>query len=217
LLFLHWRVPEADLRGSVHAALEIDIFDGSAWLTIVVFRLATRPRFGPYVPGVSFLTEANLRTYVRYRGRPGITFLAIHTPNRLAARLARVFTPLPYKPRAIRYERTGDGFTLIGDGFGEPPSPFGVQGVLERDERAVETCAIPAWLLERYRAFAVDHCGELREAEITHPPWVFRYVCELVGIAGEEPGWGTRAAQPPDAAHYSTGTDVRFGPFRRAR
>ncbi|MCC6807547.1 MAG: DUF2071 domain-containing protein [Deltaproteobacteria bacterium] len=41
LAFLHWRVPEAALRPLVPSALEIDTFDGSAWIGLVLF---TMPR-----------------------------------------------------------------------------------------------------------------------------------------------------------------------------
>jgi uncharacterized protein YqjF (DUF2071 family) len=216
LLFLHWRVSQADIRGAIPKLLETDTFDGSAWLTIVVFRLATRPRFGPFIPGVSFLTEANLRTYVRYRGRPGITFLAIQTPNRLAAWLARLLTPLPYRRGEIRYDWSEDRFTVTGDGFGEPGSPFGLAFVPEPGRTQAEDGGFADWLLERYRVFAGDRRGVLREAEVEHSRWHVQSVRVLTALDGNEPGWGLPVSRRPDVAHFSTGTDSFFGPFRFA-
>src|SRR5438094_436421 len=95
LLFLHWRVPPALLRSQVPAALEIATLDGSAWVSLVLFRLRVRPRWLPFLPCVSALLEMNLRTYVHYRDRPGIWFLSVHADNHLAMWLAKLLTPIP--------------------------------------------------------------------------------------------------------------------------
>src|SRR5690349_19174042 len=40
LLFAHWPVPLAALRPLVPAPLEIDTYDGQAWIGIIAFRLS---------------------------------------------------------------------------------------------------------------------------------------------------------------------------------
>ena len=53
--------------------LEIDTFDGSAWLGVVPFRMSgVRPRFAPALPGVSAFPELNLLTYVTAGERAGV-------------------------------------------------------------------------------------------------------------------------------------------------
>src|SRR5262249_44077214 len=75
LLFLHWRVAPSDLTPHVPSPLQVETFDGRAWVSLVLFRLWVRPRWLPFLPGVSSLLEANLRTYVHLAGKPGIWFL----------------------------------------------------------------------------------------------------------------------------------------------
>jgi uncharacterized protein YqjF (DUF2071 family) len=51
LLFAHWPVPRVALRPHVPARLEIDAFDGQAWLAIVPFRMScVRLRWTPALP-----------------------------------------------------------------------------------------------------------------------------------------------------------------------
>src|SRR5947207_5168170 len=58
LLFAHWPVPAEALRPLVPPALEVETFDGTAWIGVVPFRMTgvmRRPL--PDVPGVSAFPE----------------------------------------------------------------------------------------------------------------------------------------------------------------
>src|SRR5687768_7850915 len=90
LLFMHWPVPADSLRPFIPAALELEQFDGRAWLGIVPFRMsATRARFAPPLPWVSNFPELNVRTYVTAGGKPGVWFFSLDAANPLAVRAAR--------------------------------------------------------------------------------------------------------------------------------
>ena len=78
LLFAHWPFDPAVLRPLVPAALELDTFDGVAWLGIVPFRMEdVAPRGLPAIPGVSVFPELNVRTYVRHEDLRGVWFLSL--------------------------------------------------------------------------------------------------------------------------------------------
>jgi hypothetical protein len=54
VFWAHWPVPTADVRVRVPDELEIEEHDGTAWLSIVFFRVrALRPRGGRPLPGIS--------------------------------------------------------------------------------------------------------------------------------------------------------------------
>src|SRR5205823_6175894 len=77
LLFAHWPLPPDALRSLVPPELEIDTFDGNAWLGIIPFRLSgVRLRGWPEVPLVANFPEINVRTYVTHGGKPGVFFLS---------------------------------------------------------------------------------------------------------------------------------------------
>src|SRR4051794_1503579 len=65
LLFMHWRVPVEMLRPHVPIGIDIDTFEGDAWIAITPFTLwGARPRFLPPLPWLSNFHEMNVRTYV---------------------------------------------------------------------------------------------------------------------------------------------------------
>lgn len=65
-VFLHWRVDNDAIRKMVPADLELELFDRSAWVSLVAFTMEKiRPRILPAVGLVSNFHEINIRTYVR--------------------------------------------------------------------------------------------------------------------------------------------------------
>ena len=74
LLFMHWSIPVEILRPLVPEPLELDLYQGSAYVGIVPFvMLRVRPWCLPARMGFDFL-ETNVRTYVHLNGRPGVFF-----------------------------------------------------------------------------------------------------------------------------------------------
>jgi uncharacterized protein YqjF (DUF2071 family) len=79
--------------------LEVDTFQGSAWLGVVPFWLdRIKLRGLPSVPGVRSFPDLNLRTYVRdqFTRTPGIYCFSLDASNLLAVMAARTFYNLPY-------------------------------------------------------------------------------------------------------------------------
>jgi uncharacterized protein YqjF (DUF2071 family) len=69
LLFAHWPVERAELEPHVPAPLELETFDGQAWITISPFLVeALRLPATPPLPVLSRFPELNVRTYVTYEG-----------------------------------------------------------------------------------------------------------------------------------------------------
>lgn len=93
VLFAHWAVEPQSLRGIIPAALELETCSGKAWISILPFLLTNlRPRFLPPLPFISRFPELNVRTYVTYRGIPGIYFFSLDAASRLAVLSARTFS-----------------------------------------------------------------------------------------------------------------------------
>jgi len=101
LVFLHWRLAPADVRNEVPKALELDLFDGSAWASVVAFRVTRmRPSLLPPIPGLSDAHQVNARAYVHRDGVPGLWFFSLDADNALAVAAARVTYRLPcYRAR----------------------------------------------------------------------------------------------------------------------
>src|SRR5438270_8598357 len=72
LLFLHWSFEESAVRPFVPAALDIDTFDGKAWVGITPFKVTgLRLLSLPPIPLLDSFHEINVRTYVVHNGVPG--------------------------------------------------------------------------------------------------------------------------------------------------
>ena len=107
--FLHWRVEADDLRPLVPEGLEIDEFDGSAWVGLVPFCMTTQVTGFPALPWISTFPETNVRTYVTGPdGGRGIWFLSLDVARSPTA-LAGAALGLPYRWSSMR----------IGGSFGD--------------------------------------------------------------------------------------------------
>jgi len=97
LLLAHWPVDAAMLRSHIPAHLEIDTFEGHAWLGIVPFSMTgVRLRWTLPVPGLSAFPELNVRTYVTAQDKPGVWFFSLDAASALAVAAARLSFHLPY-------------------------------------------------------------------------------------------------------------------------
>src|SRR5262249_60783837 len=109
LLFLHWAVPAEPLRALVPEQLDLDLFEGTAYVGLVPFSMTdVRPVGLPPIVGLSRFHETNVRTYVHRAGSdPGVWFFSLDAANRVAVALARRLYHLPYYFARMFLEREG--------------------------------------------------------------------------------------------------------------
>src|SRR6266542_1618220 len=97
MTFLHWRYEPADLRPHLPVGLEVQTFDGSAWVGLLPFRMTVRFPGAPAIPWLSRFPETNVRTYVRGPdGGAGIWFLSLEAGRLVPAMTGRAGLALPY-------------------------------------------------------------------------------------------------------------------------
>jgi hypothetical protein len=214
-LFLHFAVRADELEPLVPPRVEIDTFDGQAWLSFVFFRLKLRPAGLPFIPVLSSLLEMNVRTYVRHRGQAGICFLRMYADNRLAIRAARWLTPLCYEPATMIDRRLSDSRRHVecrptGDRRGWLSVDFTTAGSAEE----AFAPSLPFWLLERYRLFVDRGDGAIMAADVEHPPWRASSVETLAVKHSFGDALGLTLGQWPAAGHFSAGVAARFNTFR---
>ena len=202
--FLSARCDAALLRRLIPPGLELDQFDGTAWLSIVPFYMS-HIRF-PLTPALPIicLWELNLRTYVRYRGRAGVYFLTLDTDSRLGQWIARRFFYLPYRYRQMTAQVQSQRYRFDARGSFSLQSQVG---------RAVSRDALDDWLVERYHLYTSDG-SSLYRGDVTHAPWRLRQVDGLAFSDRLSPQFGLPAATQV-RARYAEPLDVRFKPFVR--
>ena len=174
LLFAHWPIPVATMRAAVPRALEIDTFEGHAWLGIVPFRMSgVRPRWIPPVPRLSAFPELNVRTYVSLGGKPGVHFFSLEARNPLAVAIARAWFHLPYFRARMSCEREGEviRYASVRTHSGAPPAELAGSYRPTGEVFRARPGSVEHWLTERYCLYASLADGRAWRADIHHPPW----------------------------------------------
>jgi len=169
LLFAHWRVPPDVLQKLIPAPLEVDTFDGSAWLGVVPFRMCEiRGRLMPFC--IDFL-ELNVRTYVKYGSKKGVYFFSLDADHAPSVWGARTFYGLPYFRAKMSCQNHGGVIEYSSKRLGRHHSAdFSAtyEAIGPAEVSAPET--LPFFLTERYNLM-VSQGGNVHRTDIHHAPW----------------------------------------------
>ena len=197
LLFMHWQIDAKDLRPLIPAQLSIDTFEGKAWIGVVPFTMwGIRASFLPAIPGTSAFHELNVRTYVHYKGVPGVWFFSLDAVNSLAVWGARAFYHLPYfnaemkllqKANRIHYSSVRqDSMTYGGFFAGDragcaansdsdrfqllPRAELDIRWRIGQALRESVPGSLEFFLTERYCLYSF-HKNQIYRSRIFHQPW----------------------------------------------
>jgi uncharacterized protein len=168
LAFLHWRVNPVDLQKHVGRSVELDLYEGEAWIGIVPFLLTDlRLRGMPPLPRVSAFPELNVRTYVQRDRKPGVWFFSLDAASTLAVEGGKHLYKLPYHRAQMRCERIDD---RVHYESARPGAAFSgsYRGVGEPFH--AEAGSLEEFLVERYCLYTEDG-GRAYSADIHHPRW----------------------------------------------
>lgn len=174
VLFASWPVPASAVRGLVLPGLDIDLFDGSAWVSVVPFAVSdSRMMFLPPLPLLSSFQEVNLRTYVRYRGEPGVFFLSIDMDSLPAVLVARLTENVPFYRAQVRIAQEGETWTwqsrrtlTLG-----PGARFSARCQPRGEGFQAQAGSLAAFLTQRFTFFCRGRLGGVHRVQAEHAPW----------------------------------------------
>lgn len=173
LLFIHWRIDRNLLRTLVPRQLEIDLFDGSAWIGVIPFTMwGIRASFLPPIPGTSAFHELNVRTYVHLNGVPGVWFFSLDAANSLAVWAARRFYYLPYFYAGMSLAQNAKtiAYSSVRHDKHGPPAALQATWTIGESLPTSTPGSLDFFLTERYCLYS-EHRGELYRSRIHHQPW----------------------------------------------
>jgi uncharacterized protein len=178
LLFMHWPVPISSIQPLIPTGLDLDLFEGEAWISLVPFRMTNiRSRYLPRLPGLAEFPELNVRTYVKRRGgMPGVWFFSLDATNPIAVRGARFFFHLPYFDADIQINRTGSEIEYVSNRThaGAPDAQLKIKYQPLGPVYRSTTGTLEDWLTARYCFYARNSEGALIRTDIHHQPWKLR-------------------------------------------
>ena len=210
LLFMHWRIDEDLLRPLIPERLQIDTFEGEAWIGVIPFTMwDVRPSFTPPVPWLSEFDEINVRTYVHYEGVPGVWFFSLDANSSVAVLGARTVFNLPYFNARISLEQEDNRIIYSSERTDEPPADFKATWEIKEKLGQSDPDSLDFFLTERYCLYSAkrDRINRLR---IHHRPWVL-FEAEVESYNStmiESHGLPTPAGQP--FLHYAEEIEVDF-------
>lgn len=214
LAYVHWRYDPSAVAALLPPGLEVDTFDGSAWVGLIPFSMRDIGLArGPSMPYFGSFAEVNVRTYVRVGKIPGVWFFSLDVDRLLPALVARTTYRLPYCWGDTSHHRDGDVLRTVvrrrwPQRVQESRIEIEMGNPLVADEFAV-------FLTARWGLYSRSRSG-LRYAPVDHEPWPLREARVrsvddvLVQAAGLPPATGTAHALCSD------GVSVRVGLPHRA-
>ncbi|MFA9502363.1 YqjF family protein [Natrinema sp. H-ect1] len=217
LLFANWAVDPGIVAARLPDGLEVETYDGRAWLSVVPYlNVDVRPRGVPAAAGVD-LPELNLRTYVSRDGEPGVYFFSLDAEGVLGVVGARLFHRLPYYYADIEISGTERGIAFASERRHPGAAPAEFVGTYEPvgDAFKPEPGSLAAFLTEHYRYYTTARDGTVRYADIDHEPWTLRAATAEIerNTLFEANGFDAPAGTP--VCYYSRGVDIASSRNRR--
>lgn len=199
-IFLHWQVDLAELQKFVPEELEIDLFEGKPWVSIVAFTMEKiRPKNLPSFPSISNFDEINIKTYIKSNHKTGVYFLSIEGGTSLSCRIAKGMSSLPYRYSEIK--RSDNEYKSRNSEFKDElhmKFAIGKEIILKTE--------LDTWLTERYALFQ-DTEKSINEFEIHHLEWSVNKLA-LKKLVFNYPRFDKLLKNTPDKIQYSRGVKV---------
>ncbi|WP_024769753.1 YqjF family protein [Aquimarina macrocephali] len=199
-IFIHWQVELSELQKFVPKELEIDLFEGKPWISLVAFTMEKiRPKNLPAFPPISNFDEINIRTYVKSNTKTGVYFLSIEGGTNLSCKIAKKISELPYRYSKIK--RSENQYLSTNPEFkDELDIQFSI------GEEITDKSALDKWLTERYALFQ-DTEKSINEFEIHHLEWPIRKI-EVTNLKVNYTRFDKLIKGKPDKIQYSKGVNV---------
>lgn len=199
-LFLHWEIPIEILQNLVPKTLNIDTYDGKAYVSLVAFTMEKiRPRNLPSIQFISDFDEINIRTYIEKDGKKGVYFLNIEGGKSLSVFIAKKLSGLPYEKSEIKrsnqsYHSKNDLKNLNFE------SEYSIKSTIS------DKSELDIWLTERYCLYLKKE-NEVYRYDIHHKEWEIKAV-EISHLNLDYNLGELVINYPPELAHFSHGVKV---------
>jgi uncharacterized protein YqjF (DUF2071 family) len=211
LAYIHFRYDPQEVANILPVGLDVDAFDGSAWVGLVPFSM--RGIGIPHLPSIPYLgsfPEVNVRTYVVRDGVPGVWFCSLDINRILPTLVARTTYQLPYCFGKVHNKRIDNElFTAVERRWPKGSAHTSIH--LAIGEMIPEPSPLEIFLSARWGLYSQTRSGSIRYAPVSHPQWPLQRATilslddSLVEAAG--------LTAPVGAPHvmFSTGVPVRVG------
>jgi uncharacterized protein len=211
LVSVHWRYEPKDVARVLPDGLDVDTFDGSAWVGLIPFAMrgVGLPRL-PAVPYLGSFPEVNVRTYVVHNGVPGVWFCSLDINRLIPTLVARVTYRLPYCWGSATHHREGSIVSTTVRRRWPDRGPQTSLSVEIGDQIEVPS-ELDNFVTARWGLYSRGRANHVRYAPVDHPRWPL-YGASLRGL---DDTLVTAAGLPAPSGEphvlFSPGVPVRIG------
>jgi hypothetical protein len=180
LLFAHWPMPAESIRPLIPPELELDTFDGQAWVGVIPFWMSrVHVRGLPPIPTAATFPELNVRTYVRgpkhprnpgEQAKPGVYFFSLDAASLLAVLGARAWVGLPYFYADMKAAIDRDDVSYRSRRRQSPRPAELTVAYRPVGPVAEKKTDLDRFVTERYCLYVV-RAGRVHRLQIHHLPW----------------------------------------------
>jgi uncharacterized protein len=213
VVLLSFEAPEPLLRRLVPAGVALDHWQGRTHVSLVALRMRDLRVRGWRVPGLTGHVQLNFRTYIRYRGEPGVWFVRELVPSRLVAVLARLRYGEPCATIALGAEVVvSDAAVQASYRVGRAATGWHVSVTGSRALHEPPPHSPERYFAERGLACRARRGGRVAVLRVEHPPWTLRavralsYELDFAALYGAE--WQFLNDQSPVSAVFAAGSAV---------
>ena len=214
LLLFNYRVAPEVLLPHLPDGCELDLLDGSAYLSLVAFQFLRTEVLGIKWPGFVNFPEINLRFYIKYNGERGVCFVKEFVPSRVVATIARLLYNEPYQHAHMdgRVQIVGSQieaeYTLRD---GPHKMRFFASGLNRLS--TPENNSVEHHFKEHELGVGKSRSGKTLTYRVHHPIWrtypVTDYQMELDADALYGKNFGFLSQTKPDSVVFAEGSDIK--------
>ena len=206
ITFFHWSCDPGLLRPLIPNELQLDTYDGKAWISVTPFLLkGLRPPGFPQTLALDF-PETNLRTYVIGPKGPAIWFFSLDAGKLLPVAGARATFGLPYFWADMRVVVGSTENFYFSTRGGRARTRIRIA----KEGRVIEQSALDIFLTARFRLYSTIR-RRLITAEVEHPPWELNHVRVLEFEEGIRNAMRVEFPSTDFLVHHSHGVDTKIG------
>lgn len=217
LLFAHWAVDASLIKHFLPESLELDLFEGKAYVGVVPFRMeGVRQAMMPAIPGLSNFPEINVRTYVKAGGKTGVYFLSLDTSSKLAVAHGQKTYNLPYYNAWIATGKSDGWYTYssVRQEPGAPPAQFKAKYRPQGEATRAGRGTMEEWLVERYCLFTTLPASGLCRVDVHHKPWALQPAEAEIEINTMGEPFGFDLSKDKPICHFSAELQTNSWPAK---
>lgn len=219
IVMVNYAVPEAVLQRYLPFGLELDLFEGSAYVSLVGFRFLRSKIFNCPIPFYGSFDEVNLRFYVKRKDgneyKRGCVFISEIVPYRIVATLANWLYREHYSVSRMRYECRIEQQKKLHYGWQKNGVAYAINAVFENTKQSMIPGSLEEFIYEHYYGYTNAGLQETWEYELNHPRWEINPTVSFAIDCNFEKMYGKDFAlldhQRPVAVFNAIGSEVSIG------